>query len=435
MVGQALKGEAMVPLERLEVNNIHSCGGCVVLEDASRRYELAEILAPLSARNGSLVRAMVFGGLLTAPSVAPFFIEARTARLAMFCGLDADKERFDAADLMAALRDLDEQWARVCALLAQAPHTEMRAITLFRTSGIGERMEIGALGMDAEGVPLPLIPEEGQKMEGGLDSFLQQMAGQSKAGLPLLTLDEELAGGMNVARLEKQPYLIELGEASLSALLKQLNQSQLMGALRSGAPVEVRHNGKRYILASAENVAEAEVQEAQMRMGSIKELTSIAPGRETTPPRPATAQSGIGAPGLAAFRGLTTNVPQERLSGTVALEWATRAQTARTAFSPVQIVVGKPASGEGVLTWRNHQHLQFVTHWLRCKLYAEWSARGETRPVEDVLRDLQEVHRATLTVDGTVVRRLATKPSRAVMALLERLKVWDLFETPENGKR
>ena len=48
--------------------------------------------------------------------------------------------------------------------------------------------------------------------------------------------------------------------------------------------------------------------------------------------------------------------------------------------------------------------------------------------MEDVLRDLQEVHRATLTVNGAVVRRLASHPSKGVAGLLERLKLWELFE-------
>jgi len=110
MVGQALRGAALVPLDKLEVNNIHSFGGCVVLEDASRRYALPELLAPLSQRNASLVHALIFGGLLFPPSIAPFQVESRSVRLAMFCGLDPDKERFDLTDLIGALRELDERW-------------------------------------------------------------------------------------------------------------------------------------------------------------------------------------------------------------------------------------------------------------------------------------------------------------------------------------
>ena len=143
MVGQALKGHSMVPLNRLEVNNIHSCGGCVVLEDAAARYKVAEWLAALDPRNAALVRAMIFGGLLTAPSVAPFYVEARTARLAMFCGLDADKERFDAADLNAALGELDERWPQVRDVLLRAPHTEARAMTLFQDIEAGKTLENG----------------------------------------------------------------------------------------------------------------------------------------------------------------------------------------------------------------------------------------------------------------------------------------------------
>jgi hypothetical protein len=131
-----------------------------------------------------------------------------------------------------------------------------------------------------------------------------------------------------------------------------------------------------------------------------------------------------------------TNVPAERLSGAAALEWAARARAARAAFSPVQIVIGRPAAGEGLMAWRNHHNLQFLTHWMRCRLHGEWSAKGETRSVEEILRDLQEVHRATLTVDGAVVRRMASHPSKNVAALLQRLGLWELFEsTPECGKK
>jgi hypothetical protein len=169
-------------------------------------------------------------------------------------------------------------------------------------------------------------------------------------------------------------------------------------------------------------------------MGSLKELHSIAPAGAGEKPIDARPARG-GAVILGAFHGVTTNVPPERLSAPAAMTWAFRARGARAAFSPVQIVMGRPASGDGVVTWRNHRNLQFLTHRLRCQLYAEWSARGETRPVEEVLLDLQEVHRATLTVDGAVVRRVATHPSKAVSALLARLDLWRLFEMPGRSRK
>ena len=435
MVAHALRGESLVPVERLEVNNIHSFGGCVVLEDAARRYDLPALLAPLPARSASLVQAMVFGGLLFPASVAPFYVESRTARLAMYCGLDPDKERFEIADLTVALGELDEQWPQVSSLLIRPPHAEVRAITLFRTSHAGDRVEMGALGMDVEGIPVPLVPREGETFQAGLQGFLQQMARISKIGPPLLAVDEETATRMDFDRLEKQPYLIELGPESLAALLRQLNQAQLADALRGGAPVEVRHHGERYILALAGESRGAEFQSAQIRVGSLKELTSATPGKASepgAPSRPGAASGGVSAGGV---QGATTNVPAERLPAATAMEWAGRARTARAAFLPVQIVMGRAGAGEGVLTWRNHQNLQFLTHRFRCHLHAEWRARGESRPVEEVLRDLQEVHRATLTVDEAVVRRLATHPSKAVAALLTKLDLWELFETGECCKK
>jgi hypothetical protein len=413
----------MVPLARLEVNNIHSCGGCVVLEDAAQRYRVLEWLAALEPRNAALVRAMIFGGLLTAPSVAPFYVEARTARLAMFCGLDPDKERFDAADLNAALGELNERWPSVRTVLLRPPHTEARVMTLFKTGYPGKRMKIGGIGMDAEGIPIPLMPEN--------EAFLQQLGvRQSKRGeaapgeQPLLALDEELAAEFDAGRLGAQPWLMEVAPESLAALMRQLNAAQLAEALRTGGPVEARHQGKRYILAPDEAPREGESQEIQMRMGSLKELSPTTPGRSLDPAIP--VRPGPLTPG--AFLGVTTNLPPERLPAATAIHWAMRAREARAAFAPVQIVMGRPASGEGVLTWRNHENLQFLTHRLRRHLQIEWSSRGENRPVEDVLRDLQEVHRATLTVDGAVVRRLASQPSKAVATLLAKLNLWELFE-------
>ncbi|MGA3170408.1 MAG: hypothetical protein ABSE62_05290 [Chthoniobacteraceae bacterium] len=426
MVGQALRGAALVPLGSLEVNNAHGYGGCVALEDAARRYGIPALLAPLSPRSGALVQAMIFGGLLFAPSIAPFFAEARTARLAGFCGLDPERERFAPADLAAALHELDQHWQQISTLLVRPPHSEVRAITLFRTS----RSEIGAVGMDADGIPVPLAP--GDAAGAGLRQFLLSMGRQSKSGPPLLALDEESASQMHLDHLPNQPRLIDLAPQSLANLLRQLNPAQVIDALRGGGPIEVRHHGERYIFAPVAEPREAEARESAMRMGSLKELTSMtAPQPEITAPSVRSAQPAI----QAAFQGVTTNVPAERLPAPIALEWSRRARAGRAAFLPVQIVLGRSAAGEGPLAWRNHPNLQFLTHRLRCHLHAEWRGHGEHRPVEEVLRDLQEVHRATLTVDGVVVRRLATHPSKSVAALLTKLRLWRLFNPSDNARK
>ena len=428
MVGQALKGESLVPLDRLEVNNIHCFGGCVVLEDAARRFGLPGLLAPLSPRTGALVQAMIFGGLLFSPSLAPFYLEAKSVRLAMFCGLDPEREHFELGDLVAALRELDQRWPQVCATLLLSHRAELRAVTLFPTSTATGSLEMGALGMDADGIPVPLSLEENGKHEAGLPGFLKHLARQSKAGPPLLALDEETAARLNHARaMAAQPYLIELGPDSRAALLRQLNHAQLLHALRDGRPVEVRHQGERYILNPIAQ-PQQEPQEASLRMGSIKDLAPMAAA-----PKP--AEAGANSV-ITAFQAIHSNTPPERLPAATAIEWANRARYARVAFAPVHIVKGGAAApSEPLLTWRNHQNLQFLTHRLRCHLQAEWRAHGETRPVEEVLHDLQEVHRATLTVDGVGVRRLATHPSKAVAALLSKLHLWDLFESTKAPSR
>jgi len=412
LVANALRGKSLVPIDRLEVNNIHGYGGGVALEDAARRHGLPGFLAPLSPRNGALVQAMIFGGLLFPHSAASFSVESRAARLAMFCGLDPEKERFDLADLTATLRELDAQWPLVYDLLLRSPHAEVRAVAPFKVSTGPE--ETGAVGMDADGIPVPLPPPP----EAGAAHLLEGLARQSKAGLPLLVLEEEIAARIGLQRQGKQPYLLELAPKSLAALLRQLNQAQLVESLRAGGPVEVRHHEQRHILAPA-----GPQRDSQVRMSSLKELTSIPAGRTNEPETPPPARPG-GKPASDFFQVLATNLPAERLPAATAIEWTYRARMARAAFAPAQTLT---ASDEGTTPWRDHQNLQFLTHRLRCHIHAEWRACGEPRPVEEVLRDLQEVHRATLTVDGQVVRRLATHPSKGVATLLTKLNLCELF--------
>jgi hypothetical protein len=181
--------------------------------------------------------------------------------------------------------------------------------------------------------------------------------------------------------------------------MQQLNKVQLYHALRAGTPVEVRHHGRRYVLAPQDGHANPD------------------------------AHCGT------ALHGFSTNVPAERLPAGMLMEWAARARAARAAFAPVQIIAARPGPFERMVAWRNHRNLQFLTHRLRCLIQREWRAKGETRPVEEVLRDLQEVHRATLTVEGVVVRRLETTPSRAVAALLTKLNLWPLLQGVETVRK
>ena len=400
LVGQALKGQALVPVDRLEVNNIHSFGGCMALQDAAQRNQLPAALAPLTPRNAALVQAMIFGSLLFPPAMTPFSTEAKTVRLATYCGLDPDRERFEQTDLDAALQELDRCWPEIRMLLLRPPHEEVRALALFKASL--SPPEMGAIGMDADGIPVPVMPEDQEPLV-------------EYESPPLLLMDEEIAGQMHPAQLENHPHVIELAPGSVVALLRQLNHVQLLDALKAGNPVEIRHHGRRHILCNPGPTQEPhshDGHDGHLIVGSLKNLVPI----------PGPVENGA-----TALRCLQANLPAERLPGAVAMEWAARAREARIAFLPIEIVMGRPAHssdgepGAGVIAWRNHWNLRFLTHRLRCHLAREWHARGEFRSVEEVLRDLQEVHRATLTVNGAVVRRLTTHPSHGVEGLLARL--------------
>jgi hypothetical protein len=425
MVAHALKGESLVPIAKIEVNNIHSCGGCVVLHDAAERHQVDAWLAPLSGRNASLVRAMIFGGLLMAPSVAPFFVEARTWRLAAFCGLDEENERFDAADLTTALNELDTKYPRLRSILLATPPTDIKGVTALR-----EGMKNGdwaVIGMDAQGVPIPMPKGDIVKSETAFAAIMRELPG----GV-ILALDEEMARLIAPEKLQNIQYVAGLGHDAVEELLRSLDPGQLKEATHAGRTVEVQYQGRRHVLIPAGAQLRAS-DDSGIRMGSLNELSAI-PGVKGEQALPI-----MTAPAPSRFFGAVTNIPLENLSGLAVMEWAHRAEAVRAAFSPIQVVIGSavpgPDGGEALVIWRNHRNLQFITHRLRCMLHAEWSARGESRPVEEVLRDLQEVHRATITVDGEAVRRMASNPSAAVRAMMERIGVMPLFETPERKGR
>jgi hypothetical protein len=408
MVGQALKGETLIPAGRLELNNIHSSGGCVVLNQAAQRYGLHKLLEPLPERSRALVHAMVMGGLLFPPSVAPFFLDSRRVRLAMFCGLDPEQERFDLADLTAALKELDEAWPKVCALL---PREEaVRAIVIFKKPQALWELEM--LGLDSNGMPVPL-PQRGENEE-----LLQQIDRIWKSEKPLLMVDEKTGG----TALTGHPYMMELSGESLNALREEMRS---LASVRPGQTIEIQHRGDRYIVGRP-GLADPQT---QIRMGSVTELTSMAPDSAALL---AVAASTASPPDFLAVR---TNLPPAEFPAEKAMEWAARARTARAAFSTVQIIMGGAASVDGPLAWRNHGGLRFITHWLRAQLGGAWRVRGEHREVEEVLRDLQDIHHATVTIDGVTVRDVATLSSKAVGDLLTKLELWDLFRADDDGKK
>ena len=184
---------------------------------------------------------------------------------------------------------------------------------------------MGGIGMDAEGIPIPLMPEH--------EAFVQQVSVRqarrekmTPGEQPLLALDQEAADEIELDRLEAQPWLVEVAPESLAALIRQLNSAQLAEALRTGGPVEARHMGKRYILAPSETSPEGEAQELRMRMGSLQELSPMTPGRSLDAPIP--GRPGALAPGI--FVGVTTNLPPERLPAATAMQWALRARETRS---------------------------------------------------------------------------------------------------------
>jgi len=284
------------------------------------------------------------------------------------------------------------------------------------------------VGMDAEGIPVPLAQEEEDPHETSLPAFLQQMARRPRTGAALLALDEDIAAGLQLESSGEQPFVIELGQATLAGVLRHLSQGQL-STFRSGALVEVRLRGERHIIEPVADAAGGTSAPA-MRMGSLNELTSMTSGksgarppaaRALSPPRP--RPSAASAP---------MSPPSASPARRPRVGKARRRHPRR--LLPGQDHHRRRRPGEEVNAWRNHQHLRFLTHWLRSQLAGEWHEKGESREVEEILRDLQEVHRATLSIAGVPIAHLATHPPTPYPSS-HKPGPLALFESHEEAKR
>jgi len=136
LLTQALRGEALVPVQRLELEDALSFGGLAVLREAWQRFGLDGLLQEISsARQRGLIQAMTFGRLLFPCAKLALAQQAQGTLLAQACGLAADED-FDEDDLYSAMDQFNGRWVAMEKALYRKAFPEQARLLLYDLTSV-----------------------------------------------------------------------------------------------------------------------------------------------------------------------------------------------------------------------------------------------------------------------------------------------------------
>jgi transposase len=488
LIATALRGQAVVPVEQLQLENALSYGGLAVLRDAWNRLGLGGLLQEIpSARQRGLIQAMILARLLFPCAKLALAQQAQGTLLARACGLAAD-ESFDENDLYAAMDQFNGRWVVMEKALYQNAFPQPVRLVLYDLTSVyfegkgpkglskfghsrdhrSDRPQIIlAVATDLDGIPIHLEVLRGNRADTttltGLLATLQRRFQIKEA---MFVFDGGMSSRLNLeamsaARLE---YVTRLSSASFAALLEALpreNQPEL-GDRKS--IVEVQHAGQRYVVAGGPWRQQRDQERRQSRMEKaeteLKRLAAVP--RKKVDAQKLASQVGRMLERKKAHKYFTYRVDEqghliwaqkqevltqeERLDG-----WYLLHTNASAEKAPKEQVLGhykglldiEEAFGElksylevrPVFHWRpdrvrNHVRICFLAYWLSARLGREWRAKQEPGEVPRILRELQNIRVGRVRAAGKVVATLLTEIPPNLNEQLTRLHLLKLFAQP-----
>lgn len=488
LVTQALRGEAMVPVQHLELEDALSYGGLAVLRDGWKRFGLDGLLQEIpAARQRGLIQAMIFARLLFPCAKLALAQQAQGTLLPQACGLAAEED-FDEDDLYATMDQFNGRWVAMEKTLYRQAFPQKARLLLYDLTSVyfeGKGPEglskfghsrdhradrpqiILAVATDVEGMPIHLEVLRGNRADNttltGLVANLQRRFQIQEA---LFVFDGGMSSQFNLealstARLE---YVTRLSSSSFAALLEDLpkeNQPEL-GDRKSIA--EVQHEGKRYVIAGGPWRQQRDLERRQSRVHKAElELRRLAAvPRKNVNAQKLASQVGrmlerkkahkyfqyqVDERGQLIWEQKTERISQEeRLDGWYLLHTNTNAQSV-----PKEQVLGhykglldiEEAFGQlksylevrPIFHWRpdrvrNHVRICFLAYWLSARLGREWRAKQEPGEVPRILRELQNIRLGRVRVAGKRVASLVTEIPRNLNEQLTKLDLLPLFAQP-----
>jgi transposase len=488
LVTEALRGQAMVPVPQLQLENALSYGGLAVLRDAWSRFGLGTLLEDIaSSRQRGLIQAMILARLLFPCAKLALCQQAQGTLLARACGLQAD-ESFDEDDLYEAMDQFNGRWVAMEKALYQKAFPQQVRLVLYDLTSVyfegkgpkglskfghsrdhrSDRPQIVlAVATDLEGTPIHLEVLRGNRTDNttltGLLATLQRRFQIKEA---MFVFDGGMSSRLNLealsaARLE---YVTRLSSASFAVLLADLpkeNQPELGDRKNL---IEVQHEGRRYVIAGGPWRQQRDEERRQSRLHKaeleLKRLAAVP--RKKVNAQKLASQVGrmlerkkahkyfsyqVDAQGQLIWEQKKTVVSQEeQLDGWYLLHTNASSDTASAqqvlghykglldieeAFGQLKSYLEvRPIFHRRPDRVRNHVRICFLAYWLSARLGREWRARQEVGEVPRILRELQTIRVGRVCAAGKLVAHLLTEIPPNLNAQLDKLNLLKLYAQP-----
>ena len=492
-LGLALKGKRLVAFDELSLGSALDYGGLAVLDDAWKRYALDELFAGVpDPRHRRLLKALIFSRLLFPCSKLALAEQARATLLAAACGLEQATETFDEDDLYAAMDAIAARWVGLEKQLYRKSQSEPVRLVLYDLTSVyfegkgpeglarygysrdhrtDRRQVLLAVATDREGLPIHIEVLKGNRgdtstLQGLLRTLNRRFGIGQSPGEVVFTFDSGMASRVNLDAIEaeKLSFVTRLSKAKLGALLKQLPEDRQPELFDSTRLVEIEHEGRRHIIAGGEMRRHRDRERREVRLvkaeAAMKELAAAR--RKKVDPQKLASQAGRLLQRLKAHKYFDYRVEgggelhfsrkqevidaEARLDGWYLLQTNLPADAAdkgevlshykglievEAAFRELKSYLEvRPVYHYRVDRVRNHIRICFLAYWLSARLGREFSARGETRRVPTLLREMQQIRVGSLRVDGQPLGRLLTQIPPEMNKTLSRLDLLPLFSKP-----
>jgi transposase len=488
LVSQALRGQALVPVQQLQLEKALSYGGLAVLRDAWTRFGLSSLFETIaSPRQRGLIQAMIFARLLFPCAKLALAQQAQGTSLAGACGLPAD-ESFDEDDLYEAMDQFNGRWVAMEKALYQRAFPQQVRLVLYDLTSVyfegkgpkglskfghsrdhrADRPQIIlAVATDLEGTPIHLEVLRGNRADNttltGLLATLQRRFQIKEA---MFVFDGGMSSRLNLealsaARLE---YVTRLSSASFAALLAKLPQENQPELGDRKSILEVQHEGKRYVIAGGPWRQQRDEERRQSRLDKaereLKRLAAVP--RQKVNAQKLASQVGRMLERKKAHKYFSYRVDEkgqliweqkkevvrqeERLDGWYLLHTNASAEKAsdeqvlghykglldiEEAFGELKSYLEvRPVFHRRPDRVRNHVRICFLAYWLSARLGREWRAKDEPGEVPRILRELQTIRVGRVRAAGKLVATLLTEVPPNLNEQLTRLALLKLFALP-----
>jgi hypothetical protein len=490
LIAGALAGQCFVAEEKIALQQALDYGGLAVLVEAWARLGLDRLFASIgSARQRSLLQAMIFARLLFPCAKRALSERAAGTLLAQACGLPAG-ERFDEDELYAAMDALTGHWCALEKGLAAESFKEPISLVLYDLTSVyfegagpkefaryghsrdhrGDRPQIIlAVATDTRGVPLHLSVLRGHRADTTtLQGFVKILRRRFQIREAVFAFDGGMSSKLNLEALEKSglKFVTRLCNATLEKLLTELPEDQQLELADADKLVEIVHQGKRHIVAGGPWRRQRDQERRAARIAKAETaLAKLAAAKRLKPnAQKIASQAGRTLLTLKAHKYFTYEVDAAGILRWARKEEVIAAERAHDGWyllhTNLVAAEASPARVQGhyknlleveeafcelksylrvrpVFHWRpdrviNHVRLCFVAYWLSARLATQWRACGESGEVTRLLRQLQTIRLGQFRIGGESAPTLArlTEVPPELNALLEKLQLLHLFATP-----